>query len=50
MIYETKEEAQAACDAFLRQWSYVYFPEAYVQETPDGKFRAMTSRARSTGD
>lgn len=50
MIYETREEAQAACDEFLSQWSYVYFPTAYVLETPDGKFRAITNRASSTGD
>jgi hypothetical protein len=46
-IYETREEAQAECDAFLASWSYVYFPRAYVVETSDGKFYAVCERASS---
>jgi hypothetical protein len=49
-IFDTKEEAQAYCDAFMARWSYVYFPTAHVFDNGDGRFRAICDRATSTGD
>jgi len=54
-LYDTREEAQLACDKFLASWSYVYSPKAEVVEFDKnnenerlrGKFWANCERENS---
>ena len=54
-LYDTREQAQNACDKFLASWSYVYSPKAKVVEFDEknenerlrGKFWAKCERAGS---